>query len=115
MRVEHCPSCGYRLDVRSSEQNSKLHALLHDISEQKKWAGQKLSIEDWKRLMVSAWERANGRSARMFPSLDGNGFDVVYHRTSRMTRQELSELLEYAIAWAVQNDVRMNEPQAANA
>jgi hypothetical protein len=111
LRIEHCPNCNFRLDVRSSEQNSKLHALLTDISQQKLWAGQRLSVEDWKRLMVSAWERANGRQARMFPSLDGNGFDVVYHRTSKMTKQELSELLEYAIAWAVQNDVRL--PEAA--
>ena len=41
----------------------------------------------------------------MFPSLDGNGVDVVYSRTSRMSKQELSELLEYATAWAVQKGV----------
>ena len=115
MRIDRCPKCGERLEVRSGEQNDKLHALLTDIAEQKQWAGQWLSVEDWKRLMVSAWERANGRSARMFPSLDGNGFDVVYHRTSRMSKSELSELLEYAIAWAVQNDVKLNDETQAHA
>ena len=112
MRIDFCPGCGFRLDVRSSEQNSKLHALLSDIAQQRKWAGQTLSVEDWKRLMVSAWERANGRQARMFPSLDGNGFDVVYHRTSRMSKQEVSELLEYAIAWSIDNGVNLREEKA---
>lgn len=107
--IDRCPHCGGTLVLRSLEQNDKLHALLSDIAQQKQWAGQWLDIEDWKRLMTAAWERANNRQARMFPSLDGQGIDVVYRRTSRMGKAEMIELIEYAQAWAVQNDVRLRE------
>lgn len=97
------------LRERSIEQNSKLHALLHDISSQKKWAGQRLDIEAWKRLLVAAWERSEKRPAEIYPALDGAGFDVVYRRTSRMNKQEMIELIEYATAWAIENGVTLRE------
>jgi hypothetical protein len=112
IKIDRCPSCGIRLIQRSVEQNSKLHALLNDIASQKQWAGQWLDIEDWKRLITAAWERANGRQARVFPSLDGRGIDVVYQRTSRMSKQEMIELIEYAQAWAVENGVKLAEEVA---
>lgn len=98
-----------RLVQRTGEQNDKLHALLHDISQQKQWAGQWLDVEDWKRLMTAAWLRARGDSVRIFPSLDGQGVDMLYQRTSRLSKQDLSELIEYAQAWAVEQGVRLME------
>ncbi len=43
---------------RTSPQNAILHAALTDIAEQVEWHGQKLEIEDWKRLLTAAWCRA---------------------------------------------------------
>lgn len=97
------------LRERSIEQNDKLHALLTDIAKQKQWAGQWLDVEAWKRLMTAAWARANGQSAEFYPALDGAVFDLVYRRTSRMNKQEMSELLEYATAWAIENGVKLQE------
>lgn len=108
-RIDKCPNCGINIRQRSVEQNARLHALLHDISTQKQWAGQWLDIEAWKRLMVAAWERSEGRPAEFYPALDGNGFDVVYRRTSRMNKQEMIDLIEYATAWAVQNGIELKE------
>jgi hypothetical protein len=112
IRIDRCPHCAGVLRERSVEQNSKLHALLTDISTQKQWAGKWLDVEAWKRLLVAAWERAEGRSAEFYPALDGVGFDVVWRRTSRMNKQEMIELIEYATAWAVQNDVKIREEKA---
>ena len=112
MRIDKCPHCAGSLIVRSAEQNSRLHALLQDIAAQKQWAGQWLDVEDWKRLMVAAFERANNQSARIFPSLDGQGIDMIYRRTHRMSKQEMSELIEYATAWAVQNGVVLEREAA---
>ena len=109
IRIDKCPHCAGSLRERSIEQNDKLHAILSDISKQKKWAGQSLDVEAWKRLMVAAWERANGHSAEFYPALDGHGLDVVYRRTSRMNKSEMSELVEYATSWAIDNDVRLKE------
>lgn len=109
IRIDRCPRCGETLRERTHEQNDALHAVLTDISKQKQWAGEWLTVEDWKRLMVAAFERANKRPAKFFPALDGHGMDVVYSRTSRMSKRELSELLEFATAWAIENDIRLKE------
>ena len=112
-RIDKCPHCAGSLVVRSVEQNSKLHALLSDIAEQKQWAGHWLNAEDWKRLMVAAFERANKEGARIFPSIDGNGIDMIYRRTHRMSKQEMSELIEFATAWAVNNGIKLPALEAA--
>lgn len=108
--VDKCPHCAGTLRQRSTEQNAKLHALLGDIAEQKEWAGQKWSTEEWKRLIVAAWERTQRGGVTIVPGLDGHGFDVIYRRTSRMTKQELSELIEYATSWALDQGVQLHDP-----
>lgn len=113
IRIDKCPRCGHTLRERTVEKNAHLHAVLGQIAKQRQWAGQWLDIEAWKRLMVSAFERANGRSAEFYPALDGQGFDVVYRRTSHMAQEEIRELIHYAEAWAIDNGVELQEPQAA--
>lgn len=112
IRIDRCPHCAGVLRERTVEQNAKLHAVLQDIAHQKQWSGKWLDIEAWKRLMVAAWERANGHSAEFYPALDGSGFDVVYRRTSRMNKNEMIELIEYAQAWAIDNGVKLSEEKA---
>lgn len=94
---------------RSSEQNDALHALLQDIADQKEWAGQRLDVEDWKRLMTAAWLRATGQGVRVFPSIDGQGIDMLYQRTSRLSKQDMTELIEYCMAWAIDQGVNLRE------
>lgn len=93
--------------TRSLEQNAKLHAMLGDIARQRQWGGQWLDIEDWKRLFVSAWCRANKESVRLMPALDGHGMDVIYRRTSKLSVTEMIDLIEFVTWWAVENDVRL--------
>ena len=44
-------------------------------------------------------------------SLDGQGVDVVFRRTSSLSKAECSELLEFVMAWAAENGVECAEPQ----
>ena len=94
---------GYIVDIREPtrnlEQNAALHAILSEIANSKKWAGQTLEIEDWKRLLTAGWCRATGRGVKLFPAIDGAGFDAIYQRTSTLTKSEMSELLDYVHAW----------------
>jgi len=108
VKIDFCPHCGGRLEVRSPEQNKLLHSVLQDISAQKQWAGHWLSPDDWKRLMVAAFEREKKRGARVFPSIDGQGIDMIYSRTSRMSKQEMGELIDFATSWALDNDIRLS-------
>lgn len=110
--IDRCPHCAGTLRQRSTEQNARLHALLSDISEQKEWAGQKWDVEDWKRLLTGAFERTQGRSMRVVPALDGHGLEVLYKRTSRMSKQEMSELIEFCTAWAIDQGITLHDPQA---
>jgi hypothetical protein len=112
IRIDRCPHCAGVLRERSIEQNAKLHAVLQDIATQKQWSGKWLDVEAWKRLIVAAWERAEGRAAEFYPAIDGAGFDVVYRRTSRMNKNEMVELIEYATAWATENGVVLREEKA---
>jgi hypothetical protein len=109
IRVDKCPRCGASLRERSVEKNAHLHAVLSEIAKQKQWAGQWLDIEAWKRLIVAAYERTQGRSAEIYPALDGQGFDVVYRRTSRMAQDEIREVIMFAESWAIDNGVRLKE------
>lgn len=113
IRIDRCPRCKATLRERSIEKNAHLHAVLSAISKQKQWAGKWLDIKAWKRLMVAAWERAHGRTAEFYPALDGQGFDVVYRRTSRMAEEEIRELIVFAEAWAIENGVQLKEWEAA--
>lgn len=94
---------GFVVDVREPtrnlEQNAALHALLSEIAATQGWAGQRLSIEDWKRLLTAAWCRATGRGVKLVPSVDGQGFDALYQRTSALSKSEMSELIDYIQAW----------------
>lgn len=98
---------GYRVTIdppgRTGEQNDRLHAILQDIAEQKEWHGERLTVEEWKRLFSAAVFRE-----KMLPGLTG-GIVIVPKFTRRMSKEELSELMEFATAWAVENGITLND------
>lgn len=88
--------------VRTLEQNDKLHAIAHELSKTTKWAGKYRTTEDWKRLLVDAWARAERKSqCEIVPSLDGTGVVNLGIQTRRMRVGDMSELIEFAQAWCV--------------
>jgi hypothetical protein len=103
-----CPHC-LREYVRSDDQSRKFHALCNDVSKQREWGGQILDCEAWKRLFVAAWMRASDRKVELLPALDGHGFDALYRRTSRLGKAEMTELIEYVLAWCAENEVAIQE------
>jgi NinB protein len=88
---------------RSLEQNSALYALISDIADRREWAGRKWDTEDWKRLLTAAWLRARGGHPAIIPAVDGKGFDVLYRHTSKLSKAEMSELIEFVRAWDAEN------------
>lgn len=109
---------GHRLTLtlteqtRSNAQNAALHAALTDISRQAEWAGRKWDVEDWKRLLTAGWCRATAQGVELVPSVDGHGVDVLYRRTSKLTKAECSELLEYVHAWGAEHGVKFSAPKS---
>ena len=84
---------------RSLKENAMLHAMLTYISKHLEWAGKKRDVETWKRLMVASWCRARNEHVEILPALDGHGVDIVFRRTSELTRSECAELIEFIFAW----------------
>lgn len=68
-------------------------------------------VDTWKRLLTAAWLRARGEHVEMLPAIDGNGVDIVFRRTSQLTKAECAELSEFVMAWAVDNNVRLSAPE----
>ena len=112
VRIDRCPHCGMTLRERTTEKNARFHAVCGELSQQLDWprgSGKRLDIEAWKRLLVAAYERANKRPAEFYPALDGAGFDIIYRRTSRMSQQEMRDLIDFAESWAIDNGVTLKE------
>lgn len=98
-----------REETRSLEQNKLLHAVLADISDQVEWYGQKFSADIWKRLCVAAWLTEKNERPILIPSLTGNGVDIIYEKTSKLSTAQCSELIEWCFAFGVSHGVKFND------
>lgn len=99
--------------TRSSEQNAMLHACLTDIADQVEWCGKKLPMEVWKRLTMAAYLREQNEQPQMIPALDGQGFDVIFERTSKLSRRQFADLITWCLAFGNEQGVRWSEPKQA--
>ena len=95
--------------TRNNGQNARLHAMLSDLSKQVEWHGQKFTGEVWKRLCVASYLREQNESPMLVPSLDGQGVDIIYQKTSKMSKKVMSELIEWVSCFGAENNVVWSE------
>jgi hypothetical protein len=100
-------------ETRSNAENNLLHALIDEIAKKLEWAGKKRDPEVWKRLLVAAWCRVHGESVEILPALDGHGVDIVPARTSKLSRKECADLIEFVFAWGAEQGIQWEERIAA--
>jgi hypothetical protein len=93
--------------TRNLAQNALLHALLSEIADRVKWAGELRDEEVWKRLLTAAWLRAEGESLQLLPAVDGKGLDVVYTPTHTLSKGQMASLVDYVTAWAIEQGVEV--------
>jgi hypothetical protein len=105
---------GYVVSVkeptRSLEQNARLWAMLGDVSRQVDWYGKRLTSEDWKHIFSSSLRRLE-----VVPNLDGTGFVALGMSTSRMSKREMSDLIELIAAFGAERGVEWSELEAVAA
>lgn len=94
----------FREAKRSDEQNRKLWAALGDISRQVEWYGVHLSADDWKDVLT-----ASLRKARVVPGIDAGTFVPLGMRTSEMTKQQMSDLIELIHAFGAERGVTFHD------
>lgn len=90
---------------RTQDQNSKLWPMLTDISTQLLWHGMKYPPEDWKDYLMHQL-----RGGRWMPAEEG-GMVPVGFRTSELTKEEFSGLIEVIYAFGARHDVVWSEPK----
>lgn len=89
---------------RTTEQNSKLWAMLTDVATQVVWYGKKLKPIDWKDIFT-----ASLRKARVVPGIDPGSFVLLGLHTSNMDKEELSALIELIHAFGAEHGVVFRE------
>jgi hypothetical protein len=103
---------GYRVKVeppkRSLDQNAKFHALCSDLAKRcVEWAGMPRTTEEWKVLLVSGHAVATGLETELVRGLEGE-LVMLRESTAAMSKARGSSLIEYALAWCAQNNVKLS-------
>jgi len=106
--IDKAPT-GFRVEIkepkRSLDQNAAMWAYLTDISMQALHQGRKYDTETWKSIFLNAL----GQEMRFVPTLDGKSVFPLGMRSSELSKREMSELIEFIIAWGVQNGVKFHD------
>lgn len=92
---------------RTLDQNALLWPLLADIARAEPM-GRKHTPDDWKAILMSAcgWE------CQFQEGLDGRPFPLGF-RSSKMTKAQFSDLLEYVLAFGAEHNIRWSQQIAA--
>jgi len=87
-------------EKRSLPQNQLMWSILSDLSKQVPWHGEKLTKEEYKDLLTAGLKKQ-----RAIPGIDG-GFVVLGTSTSKMTKQEMTDLITLAHAFGDEREVK---------
>lgn len=106
---------GSRVEVkdpkRTLPQNSLMWAMLSEIALQKTHHGRRYTPDQWKAIFM----HAIGREVQFIPSLGGDTFIPWGNRSSDLSKEEMSNLIEFIKAWAAENGVVFKNEEAAAA
>lgn len=101
----------FKASKRSTDQNSKMWAMLTEVATQATHMGRRYTADQWKVLFLHAC----GREVQFIPALDGSTFLPWGQSSSDLSKQEMSELIECILAWGAEHNVVFSEPQPAEA
>lgn len=87
---------------RTNDQNSLLWSLLSEVSRAKP-QGRTHTPEVWKELFCHAC----GHAVQFEMGLNGQPFPVGF-RTSRMNKQQMTDLIEFIFSWCAENGVQLH-------
>lgn len=103
---------GSRVEVkaarRSSDQNSKMWAMLTEIAQQVLWHGVRLRPDDYKLIFLDALKR----ELRAVPNLEGDGFVNLGRSSSDLTKSEMSDLIELMHKFGSEHGVKFADDEA---
>lgn len=92
----------FKESKRSTDQNSKLWAMLTEVATQLEWDGKRLTPDDWKLLFLDALNR----EMRLVPNIDGTGYVNLGRSSSNLSKSEFSDLLELIHEFGARHNVK---------
>lgn len=95
----------FKRPQRSLPQNSLLWALLTEVAEQASHNGRKYVPDQWKAIFMHAC----GREVQFLPGLDGKTFLPWGQSSSDLSKEEMTDLIEFILAWGAENGVTFRE------
>lgn len=96
----------FKAPKRSDDQNAKMWVLLSEVASQVDHMGKRYTPDEWKILFMHAC----GREVKFLPGLDGKTFVPWGQSSSDLSKQEMSDLIEFIHAWGAEHGVAFNEP-----
>lgn len=99
----------FKAPRRSLPQNDRMWAMLTDVARQQEYHGVKLSPEDWKLIFMSGLND----ELRLVPNLAGNGFINLGRSSSKLSKSEMSDLMELISAYCAEHGIVLTEPREA--
>jgi hypothetical protein len=97
----------FKAERRTLPQNDRMWAMLTDIAAQKDHAGRKYTPDQWKIIFMHAC----GREVQFIPSLDGSTF-IPWGQSSRdLSKGEMSDMIEFMLAWGAENGVTFHDQE----
>ena len=89
-------------ETRSTAQNALMWSCLTDLSNQVTWFGKNLTPDGWKD-----WITGHLDGQELHPNIDGTGFISIQRgrSTSKMTKAELTAVIDLAHAFGSDKDV----------
>lgn len=97
----------FKAEKRSREQNDRMWAMLTDIAAQKEHSGRRYTPDQWKVLFMHAC----GREVQFIPSLDASTFIPWGQSSSDLSKGEMSNLIEFMLAWGAEHGVVFHDGQ----
>ena len=95
---------------RTLEQNAKMWAMLTEIAASGELRDQRWTPDQWKSIFMQSL----GHPVEVLPSLDGKSWFPVSLSSSRLSKEQMSEMIECMLAWGTQNGVKFaDDPVAA--
>lgn len=95
---------------RSLPQNDRMWAMLTDVATQVKHVERRFSPDQWKIIFMHAC----GREVQFLPSLDGATFIPWGQSSADLSKDEMSELIDFIAAWGAQHGVVFHDPETAS-
>ena len=95
----------FKLPKRTLPQNDRMWAMLTDIAAVMRKRGTDYTTDEWKVIFMHAC----GREIRLLPSLDGKGFIPYGQSSSDLSKQEMTDLIEFMFAWGTENSITFHD------